>query len=37
MKIEKADYYLGLGYVAGSDPGPGSMAPKGSTVLLKII
>jgi serine/threonine-protein kinase len=37
VKTEQADYYLGLGYVAGSDPRPGSMAPRGSTILLKII
>jgi len=37
VKTEQADYYLGLGYVAGSDPRPGSMAPQGSTILLKII
>jgi serine/threonine-protein kinase len=37
VKVEHTDYYLGLGYVAGSDPSPGSMARKGSTVVLKIV
>jgi eukaryotic-like serine/threonine-protein kinase len=35
--VEHSDIYLGLGYVAGSDPTPGSMARKGSTVILKIV
>jgi serine/threonine-protein kinase len=37
VKVENSDIYLGLGYVASSDPGPGSMARKGSTVVLKIV
>jgi serine/threonine-protein kinase len=37
VKVEHSDFYLGLGYVASSDPGPGSKAPKGSTVVLKIV
>ena len=37
VKIEKADIYVGLHYVVGSDPEPGSMARKGSTVILKIV
>jgi len=37
VKVERSDIYLGLGYVADSDPSPGSMARKGSTVVLKIV
>ena len=37
VRTVHADVYLGLGYVAGSDPSPGSMARKGSTVTLKIV
>jgi eukaryotic-like serine/threonine-protein kinase len=37
VDVERSDIYLGLGYVAGSDPSPGSMARKGSTVILKIV
>ena len=37
VRVEHSDIYLGLGYVAGSDPSPGSMARKGSTVILKIV
>jgi serine/threonine-protein kinase len=37
VEVERSDLYLGLGYVASSSPGPGSMAPKGSTVVLKIV
>ena len=37
VEVEHADLYLGLGYVVGSDPEPGSMAPKGSTVILQIV
>jgi serine/threonine-protein kinase len=37
VRIEKTDYYVGLGYVVGSDPDPGTMAPHGSTVVLKIV
>ncbi len=37
VDIEKTDYYVGLMYVVGSDPGPGSMAPHGSTVTLMIV
>ena len=28
---------LGLGYVASSTPSPGDTAPKGSTVILRIV
>ena len=35
VKVEHADLYLGLGYVASSSPSPGSMAPKGSLVILR--
>ena len=37
MQRHERDVYLGLGYVAGSDPSPGSMARKGSTVTLQIV
>jgi serine/threonine-protein kinase len=37
VTVDHADIYLGLGYVAGSTPGPGSMARKGSTVVLHIV
>ena len=37
VRVEHADIYVGLGYVVGSDPGPGSMARKGSTVVLKVV
>jgi eukaryotic-like serine/threonine-protein kinase len=37
VQVEKSELYLGLGYVASSSPGPGSMAPKGSTVILRIV
>ena len=37
VRLEHSDIYLGLGYVASSDPSPGSMARKGSTVVLKIV
>jgi hypothetical protein len=35
--VVHSDIYLGLGFVAGSDPRPGSMAPRGSTVTLQIV
>jgi len=37
VEVVHSDIYLGLGFVASSDPGPGSMAPKGSTVVLRIV
>jgi hypothetical protein len=37
VRVEHSDIYLGLGYVAGSNPSPGSMARKGSTVILEIV
>jgi serine/threonine-protein kinase len=37
VKVVHARYYIGVGYVYSSDPSPGSMAPKGSTVTLHII
>jgi serine/threonine-protein kinase len=37
VQVEKADIFVGLHYVVGSDPEPGSMAPYGSTVVLKIV
>jgi len=37
VHVVHGDLYLGLGYVSGSDPSPGSMAPRGSTVTLTIV
>jgi serine/threonine-protein kinase len=37
VRLQKTDFYVGLQYVVGSDPEPGSMAPHGSTVTLKIV
>jgi serine/threonine-protein kinase len=37
VTVVHSDIYLGLGFVASSDPGPGSMARKGSEVVLKIV
>jgi serine/threonine-protein kinase len=37
VQVVHADIYLGLGYVETSEPSPGSMAPHGSTVVLKIV
>jgi serine/threonine-protein kinase len=37
VREQRTDYYVGLMYVVGSDPEPGSMAPYGSTVTVKIV
>jgi len=37
VEVEHSDLYLGLGFVASSSPSAGSTAPKGSTVILRII
>ena len=37
VTVEKSPYYIGVGYVYSSSPGPGEMAPKGSLVILRII
>jgi len=37
VRVVQSDLYLGLGFVAGSDPNPGSMARKGSTITLQIV
>ena len=37
VRLDETDFYVGLMYVVGSDPDPGSMAPHGSTVTLKIV
>jgi len=37
VEVEHSDLYLGLGYVASSSPSPGSTAPKGSTVIVRIV
>jgi beta-lactam-binding protein with PASTA domain len=37
VRVAKADIFVGLHYVVGSDPDPGSLAPHGSTVVIKIV
>jgi serine/threonine protein kinase/beta-lactam-binding protein with PASTA domain len=37
VTVEKSQYYIGVGYVYSSSPGGGSMAAKGSVVILHII
>jgi serine/threonine-protein kinase len=37
VRVEHSEIYLGLGYVADSEPSPGSMARKGSIVILKVV
>ncbi|WP_240938111.1 Stk1 family PASTA domain-containing Ser/Thr kinase [Nocardioides sp. JQ2195] len=37
VEVEKHPNYIGLGYVLTSDPGRGTMAPKGSTVTITIV
>jgi serine/threonine-protein kinase len=37
VSVVHSGFYLGLGYVASVSPGPGAMAPMGSTVTLKIV
>jgi beta-lactam-binding protein with PASTA domain len=37
VHVVHADLYLGLGFVASSSPSPGDTAPKGSTVILRIV
>ena len=37
VEVVHADFYLGLGFVASSSPSPGDTAPKGSTVILRIV
>jgi beta-lactam-binding protein with PASTA domain len=37
VEEQRADLYLGLGFVASSDPSAGSMAPKGSTITLYLV
>jgi serine/threonine-protein kinase len=37
VSVQQSDIYLGLGYVASSDPSPGSLARKGSEVVLSIV
>jgi len=37
VEVVHSDLYLGLGFVASSDPSPGSTAPKGSTITLRIV
>lgn len=37
VEMKRTDFFVGLWYVVGSDPDPGSMAPYGSTVTIKIV
>lgn len=37
VETEESDTYLGLGFVASSDPGAGEEAPKGSTITLFLV
>jgi serine/threonine-protein kinase len=37
VSVEQADESIGLGYVYRSDPGSGSMVPKGSRITLYLI
>jgi beta-lactam-binding protein with PASTA domain len=37
VEVRHADIYVGLGYVVGSDPAPGSSVPQGSTIVLTIV
>ena len=37
VKVKKDEAYLGLGFVRRTDPSPGTLAPKGSTITLYLI
>jgi serine/threonine-protein kinase len=37
VRVEKSRYYIGVGFVYSWSPGGGSMAPKGSVVVLNVI
>jgi serine/threonine-protein kinase len=37
VEMKRTDFFVGLWYVVGSDPDPGSMAPYGSAVTIKIV
>lgn len=37
VRTERSDLYVGLEYVVSSNPGQGSMAPRGSTVTLTLV
>ncbi|HEX4472377.1 MAG TPA: Stk1 family PASTA domain-containing Ser/Thr kinase [Nocardioides sp.] len=37
VRVQRTDFYVGLNYVVGSDPDPGSYVTKGSTIILKIV
>lgn len=37
VETKRATLHLGLGFVAGSDPSPGTMVPKGSTITLSLV
>jgi serine/threonine-protein kinase len=37
VETKESDTYLGLGFVASSDPGSGEEVPKGSTITLFLV
>ncbi len=37
VQTQESDTYLGLGFVASSDPGSGELVPKGSTITLFLV
>lgn len=37
VRVENSSTYIGLGYVLSTDPDPGDMVPKGSTVTLFLV
>ena len=37
VEVRRASIYIGVQYVASSSPGPGSSAPKGSTVIVRVV
>jgi serine/threonine-protein kinase len=37
VHVVRSQYYIGVGYVYSSTPGGGSMAAKGSVVVLHVI
>jgi serine/threonine-protein kinase len=37
VRVQRTEFYVGLDYVVGSDPDPGSYVTRGSTIILKIV
>jgi serine/threonine-protein kinase len=37
VSVVKTQYYIGLGLVVRQSPGPGSKAPKGSTITIAVV